>query len=585
MTKPQKLSFAIVAVLAAIAVAGVLRVASYAPAPEAPVDAIDLGFPWRGAVHVHSVASDGAADVDEIMAAAAEAGVDFLVLSDHNPFAASRPEPRWYGDVLLIVAEEISTEDGHLLALEVPPHRYRFGPTARQALADIADEGGWALVAHPDHEWQAWGGTWGGTDGIEVVNLAAAWSRQSSLSRLAAVVASFVDADRAALGLLRPRWPILKTWDGLTRPREASSSVRRRRVAIGAADAHGPFVGPSPSYADTLGVVSTLLWVDTSPAAARRNDDPQRTSAELLAAMRSGRAAVETTALGDARSLRFVAESPSGTVPMGQFADFERGPWRVLVGLEPAAEVELVLLRDGEAVRRTIGTAMEVEIDMPGTYRVEAYRAGVAEEEVGGPPWLVSNPIYIWPAASRLAADIRRAPPLPAPPITRDLLAEARFEANGRGVARNSVSDGLTPEWDLALLPESTPDAFAAMAWRPDEPLDGSGAGGMVIDIRAREPLRINLELRARNDDGATESWVYSIKAGPQSPPQTIPWHRFRTPWSEDLSAARNADPRRPGAGDLTRVEGVFLVVTPLLLQAGSEARLEIRALGLYGER
>ncbi len=141
-----------------------LRIASYAPVPgAAPAAAPNgLGYPWRGAIHVHSSISDGAAGIDEIMAAAAEAGVDFLILSDHNPLGPQmRPRPGWYGEVLLIVAEEITTDRGHLLALQIPRHRYRFGPTGRQALADIDDEGGWALVAHPDHSRQAWVGGWG----------------------------------------------------------------------------------------------------------------------------------------------------------------------------------------------------------------------------------------------------------------------------------------------------------------------------------------------------------------------------------------------------------------------------------------
>ena len=116
---------------------------------------------------------------------------------------------------MLIVAEEISTEQGHLLALQVGPHRYRFGPAARQAIADIHDEGGWALVAHGDHARLAWRGGWGGTDGLEVINLAAAWSQHTVLSGAVAVGASFIDTDHAAVKLLRRPWLMLRLWDSL----------------------------------------------------------------------------------------------------------------------------------------------------------------------------------------------------------------------------------------------------------------------------------------------------------------------------------------------------------------------------------
>ncbi len=546
-----------------------------------------LDFPWRGALHVHSLASDGAGDIDEIVAAAADAGVDFLVLSDHNPFASNRPEARWHGSVLLIVAEEISTEEGHLLALQVGPHRYRFGPAARQAIVDIHDEGGWALVAHGDHARQAWRGGWGGTEGLEVINLAAMWSRQTALSGAVALGTSFINSDHAALKLLGGPWLMLRLWDSLIELSVEPVALPRRRVAIGAADAHGPVVGPVPGYAETLAALSTLVWLGESPQQARVAGTAAAVIEEqLMEALRGGYAAVETTVLGDARNFRFIAESSGGFARMGEFAAWERGPWRMRVDFQASVETEVIMLRDGEQIAQATASTLEVDAQTPGTYRAEVYRTDVADREAGGPPWLVSNPIYLWPAEARSGAVVHRVPPLPAPQLSRDLLAEAALEADDRGVSRNAVESGdETAIWRFALEPDSVVDAFAAIAWRPQEPMDWSGAEGMVVDLRAAAPLRVNLEVRAYAADGRSESWVFSLKAGPQNEATAVPWNRFRTPWTEDLSAAENTDPRRPTRLDLRRVHGVFLVVTPLLLQEGSAVELELRAMGLYGER
>jgi hypothetical protein len=585
MTRTRKRLTAILAVGAIVALFVALRVASYTPAVGPPVEAGELGFPWRGVLHVHSLASDGAGDIDEIVAAAAEAGIDFLVLSDHNPLASDRLETAWHGEVLLIAAEEISTEQGHLLALQVGPHRYRFGPAARQAIDDIHDEGGWALVAHGDHAWQAWRGGWGGTEGLEVINLAAAWSRQTALSGAVTVGTSFIDSDHAALKLLRGPWPMLRLWDSLIEVGSEPAPVPRRRVAIGAADAHGPVVGPVPGYAETLAAVSNLVWLEQSPGQARASGTAASVVEEnLMEALRGGRAAVETTALGDARSFRFIAESPQGIARMGEFAAWERGPWRVRVDFETSAEARIILLHDGEQVAQANAPLLEADAEAPGTYRAEVYRTDVADREAGGPPWMVSNPIYLWPAAARTASLIRRVPPLPAPPMSRDLLAEAEFVANDMGVPRNGVERGdEMATWSFALDPDSAVDAFAGMVWRLDEPMDWSGADGVVVDLRAAAPLRINLEVRAYTADGTSESWVFSLKAGPGSEATAVPWIRFRPPWSSDLSDAENAGPRRPTGLDMRRVHGVFLVVTPLLLREGSAAEVQLRALGLYG--
>ena len=42
----------------------------------------------RGVVHVHSTLSDGSGSPEEIVAAAVAAGLDFVVLTDHNNFYA-----------------------------------------------------------------------------------------------------------------------------------------------------------------------------------------------------------------------------------------------------------------------------------------------------------------------------------------------------------------------------------------------------------------------------------------------------------------------------------------------------------------
>ncbi len=601
MTKIKKALLLAAAGIVGIAVLVGLRVASFAPL-QPGVGAGSgglLGYPWRGVIHVHSEASDGAGSIEEILAAATSAGVDFLVVSDHNPFAAQRPRPGWYGDTLLIVAEEISTEEGHLLAMQIDGHRYRFGPTARQALADIADEGGWALVAHADHTRQAWYGSWGGADGLEIVNLAAAWSRQGAVSGLATVGASLIDADFAAARLLRGGWPAVATWDALTALQPTgtthaagSGPVPRPRVAIGSADAHGPVVGPVPSYGDTLSAVSTLVWIDRPPGKAGRGDpgvsgaganDPARIERELLTGLRNGRAAIEVSALGDARTFSFTGASGTARARMGEFAAWESRPWRLVASFDPSIDAEIVLLRDGEAIARVRGSALEADAETPGTYRVEAYRPDVGTKDGAGPPWLVSNPVYVWPARARAAARIHRAPPLPAPPLSRDLLAVAQFEENHRDVPRNAVElrDGRV-SWTFALEVDSNREAFAALAWRPEPMMDWSSSDGLVVDLGAERKMRVNLEVRAKDEAGETRAWAYSLKADPGGSAVAIPWSRFRRPWDEYSSELVGDGRASPRPEDLTRVEGVFFVVTPALLAPGSEAALELRRLGLY---
>ncbi|HUX15651.1 MAG TPA: PHP domain-containing protein, partial [Phycisphaerae bacterium] len=64
---------------------------------------------YVGAFHVHSCYSDGSGTYQEIASAAARAGLDFVVMSDHDTL---RPRADgwqgWHDGVLVIVGTEIS---------------------------------------------------------------------------------------------------------------------------------------------------------------------------------------------------------------------------------------------------------------------------------------------------------------------------------------------------------------------------------------------------------------------------------------------------------------------------------------------
>jgi len=66
----------------------------------------------RGAWHVHTTRSDGRGSPTDVARAARSAGLDFVVLTDHNP--AELPTPAREEGVLLVPGQESSTPFGHL---------------------------------------------------------------------------------------------------------------------------------------------------------------------------------------------------------------------------------------------------------------------------------------------------------------------------------------------------------------------------------------------------------------------------------------------------------------------------------------
>src|ERR1700750_3404875 len=97
---------------------------------------LPAGFYVSCVVHVHSTYSDGTASVPELLGAAAEAGADAVLLTDHDTLGARRDG--WEGrhdGVVLVVGTEVSPKGGHYLAFGVD---HEIGHAGRSAL-EIAE--------------------------------------------------------------------------------------------------------------------------------------------------------------------------------------------------------------------------------------------------------------------------------------------------------------------------------------------------------------------------------------------------------------------------------------------------------------
>ena len=133
-------------------------------------------YDYAGSLHVHSTYSDGTGTVEEIADAANKAELDFIILCDHSNLDARRyGQDGWQGRTLVLAGTEITTDTGHLLALDVPVSFLPAPSNAVKAQRAILETGGVGFIALPldlkDH--------WRNFDrripniGLEVFNLSA----------------------------------------------------------------------------------------------------------------------------------------------------------------------------------------------------------------------------------------------------------------------------------------------------------------------------------------------------------------------------------------------------------------------------
>ncbi len=151
--------------------------------PEAvypPDRARGRGRDWyRGDCHLHSWHSDGRRTPAEIADLARAAGLDFINSSDHNTHASHAHWADAAGDDLLVLlGEEVTTRNGHVLALGTDPgtfvdwrYRARDGRWAHFA-RQIRRAGGLVVPAHPHADCVGCGWKFGfaEADAVEVWN-------------------------------------------------------------------------------------------------------------------------------------------------------------------------------------------------------------------------------------------------------------------------------------------------------------------------------------------------------------------------------------------------------------------------------
>ncbi|MGW6917805.1 CehA/McbA family metallohydrolase [Kitasatospora sp. NPDC054939] len=174
-----------------------------------PERARGRGRAWyRGDCHLHTVHSDGRRLPEEVAAGARAAGLDFIVSTEHNTTSAHGVWGPLAGpDLLIVLGEEVTTRNGHWLALGLEPGRfvdwrYRSRDDAFPRLArQVRRQGGLVVPAHPFCPYIGcqWKFGYADTDAVEVWNGPWTYDDESAVDGWDARLADAVREGRAWL--------------------------------------------------------------------------------------------------------------------------------------------------------------------------------------------------------------------------------------------------------------------------------------------------------------------------------------------------------------------------------------------------
>jgi hypothetical protein len=345
-------------------------------------------------LHMHTRYSDGSGAHKDIAVAALRAGLDVVIVTDHNVLVQGFEG--YYKDrskrVLMLIGEEIhdqarDPQKNHLLALGAGRELATFAEEPQLLIDAVRESGGLSFLAHPDDplavafketdiSWVDWSVQ--KFTGIELWN---------ALSELKTVVPTKLHgAFYAFFPALVAHHPIASTlarWDELL-------ANGGRVVAIGGSDAHALHMSMGSihrvifPYEFHFRAVNTHVLLP-EPLSGDLNSDKKL----IYAALGQGHCFVGYDLPASTKGFHFTAQGRDTAALMGDEIPAKGG---VTLQAKLPAQAEICLLQNGNVIQtwksQTICTHITTE---PGVYRIEVYRRYLGKRR----GWIYSNPIYL----------------------------------------------------------------------------------------------------------------------------------------------------------------------------------------------
>ncbi len=338
---------------------------------------------YRGVDHIHTTYSEGTATPEEVLGAAKRAGLDFIIVTDHNSMASWERSSRPTGtNPLLLKGVEVSTKSGHLLGLGLQHACSNFSRDAQTDICTISGLGGSAVLAHPRRPERPWTRTdYEGFKGIEIVNMNNIFSDLSALELILLVPQACMNESGALTSLIHFEHSAVGLWDTLVATRPTSGFF--------GADAHGPALGPFPSYEALFSIASLhLVSNKISPDSLIEQEVRQ-----LLA---SGSFYIAIDGIARSTYVNFRAERNGKTY--GRIGEkYSRTGTNDRLRLNSFAPEgsRVRLVRNGDTFLEFESPEFDIPLVTPGAYRVEIVIPANHSPYGVDRLWVVTNHIYV----------------------------------------------------------------------------------------------------------------------------------------------------------------------------------------------
>lgn len=346
-------------------------------------------YEYEGVVHIHSVYSDGSGTIEEIMQAATELGLDFVVITDHNTLKSRADGYEGYyfnaggQTTLCLISYEANDlyDQNHYLALGVSKTVHKNKPASEYVDA-VREVGGFGVIAHP-HErreafenyppfpWTEWQASF---DGIEIWNQMSEWMEGLKPEN------RFRRAFHPLASITAPQRETLELWDKV--------NAERKVIATGGVDAHAHNINLLGLKLKIFPYKVCFRSIHMHVLLNQPIDITHPIELERMKiydALREGHSFISNSYLGSAKGFRFWATNANTTVETGD--SLSSANCETHFHIATPKECTIRLVHNGKCVAEHYGKGLDVEANEAGVYRVECYLNQKA--------WIFSNPIRV----------------------------------------------------------------------------------------------------------------------------------------------------------------------------------------------
>ncbi len=345
-------------------------------------------------LHMHTRHSDGTGTHQDIAESAIKAGLEAVIVTDHNILVQEQEGYYAKGEdtVLVLIGEEIhdnNTEqrNNHLLVFGVNSELADMAPDTQGLITKIAQEGGLSFLAHPidpaapkfnqgNFSWDKWDVS--GFTGIEIWNGFSEF--KTRLDGIPAALWYAFNPQRISRG---PIPETMMIWDRLT-------AGGNKIVAVGGSDAHAMHANLGPIKRTVFPYLYHFQSVNTHlllPEPLSGDLDPDKSL--VYDALRQGHAFIGYDLPHSTKGFRFTGTGKGGNAVMGDEIFLEDG---ITLQINLPRSAECILIKNGEPIKEWQNKQVcTFSATQPGVYRVEVYLPFLGRRR----GWIFSNPIYI----------------------------------------------------------------------------------------------------------------------------------------------------------------------------------------------